>query len=212
MRRKKGNGTDRNRGGATARLQYFLIISTCFLYLVAAGLFSRAVWFFEAQKWNNAVGGDAAETGAGPGSYDIDKSVWHVNVSLSSTPSTTPPFLLFLGKHGYRALTPLQFGNPELNGGGGWGIFNAVFGWQNSATFGSVISYNVYWIFVMGMFASMRFQEVRGRWPWGRKVKAGEREEDVEGSSAREGGGEGSERDEKRVGVVDLRTVGVVGG
>ncbi|KAL5352488.1 high-affinity iron permease [Pseudogymnoascus australis] len=170
------------KGGATARLQYFLIISTCFLYLVAAGLFSRAVWFFEAQKWNNAVGGDAAETGAGPGSYDIDKSVWHVN-----------------------------FGNPGLNGGGGWGIFNAVFGWQNSATYGSVISYNVYWIFVMGMFASMRFQEVRGRWPWGRKVKAGEREEDVEGSSARESGGERSVGEEKRAGVVELRTVGVVG-
>lgn len=82
----KRKETNRNRGGATARLQYFLIISTCFLYLVAAGLFSRAVWFFEAQLWNNAVGGDAAETGAGPGSYDIGKSVWHVNVSFFSSP------------------------------------------------------------------------------------------------------------------------------
>lgn len=57
-----------------------MILSTCLLYLIAAGLFSRAVRFFEAQKWNKAVGGDAAETGAGPGSYDITKSVWHVNV------------------------------------------------------------------------------------------------------------------------------------
>lgn len=56
--------------------------STCLLYLVAAGLFSRAVWAFESQKWNIAVGGDAAETGNGAGSYDIDNSVWHVNVSL----------------------------------------------------------------------------------------------------------------------------------
>jgi high-affinity iron transporter len=48
---------------------------------VAAGLFSRGIWFFEAQTWNNAVGGDAVEVGAGPGSYDIDQSVWHVNVS-----------------------------------------------------------------------------------------------------------------------------------
>jgi high-affinity iron transporter len=61
-------------------MQTFLIISTCFLYLVAAGLFSRAVWFFETQEWNNIVGGDAAELGEGPGSYDIDRSVWHVNV------------------------------------------------------------------------------------------------------------------------------------
>lgn len=32
-------------------------------------------------KWNNILGGDAAEVGSGPGSYDIRKSVWHVNVS-----------------------------------------------------------------------------------------------------------------------------------
>jgi hypothetical protein len=31
--------------------------------------------------WNNVVGSDAAELGNGPGSYDITKSVWHVNVS-----------------------------------------------------------------------------------------------------------------------------------
>lgn len=36
------------------------------------------------QQWNKIVGGDAAETGAGPGSYDIRKSVWHVNVSTSA--------------------------------------------------------------------------------------------------------------------------------
>lgn len=59
----------------------------------------------------------------------------------------------------------MQFGNPELNGGGGWGIFNAVLGWQNSATYGSVISYNLYWVFVMTMFLSMRYHEVKGHWP-----------------------------------------------
>lgn len=30
-----------------ASIQIFLIASTCFLYLVAAGLFSKAVWLFE---------------------------------------------------------------------------------------------------------------------------------------------------------------------
>jgi len=34
-----------------AKMQIFLIVSTCFLYLVAAGLFSKAVWFLE----NNTV-------------------------------------------------------------------------------------------------------------------------------------------------------------
>ncbi|KAJ0166350.1 Plasma membrane iron permease [Colletotrichum tanaceti] len=124
------------KGGSTAKLQVFLVVSTCLLYLVAAGLFSRAVWDFEQQEWNNVVGGDAAELGNGPGSYDIDKSVWHVNCC-----------------------------SPDLNGGGGWGIFNAVLGWTNSATYGSVIAYNVYWIFVIACFFVMRFRENTGRWP-----------------------------------------------
>jgi high-affinity iron transporter len=82
------------------------------------------------------TGGDAAETGSGAGSYDIRRSVWHVNCC-----------------------------NPELNGGGGWGIFNAIFGWQNSATYGSVIGYNVYWIVVIVCFLLMRYKEKKGRWP-----------------------------------------------
>lgn len=122
--------------GSSTSLKFFLIASSCLLYLVAAGLFSRAVWFFEMQKWNTAVGGDAAETGAGPGSYDIAKSVWHVNCC-----------------------------SPYYNGGGGWGVFNAILGWQNSATYGSVISYNIYWIFVMIGFGCMRYHELKGHWP-----------------------------------------------
>ncbi|KAK0889338.1 high-affinity iron permease [Friedmanniomyces endolithicus] len=124
------------RGGNSARLQIFLIFSTCVLYLVAAGLFSKAVWNFEINAWNHAVGGDASETGSGPGSYNIHNSVWHVNCC-----------------------------NPQLNGGGGWGVFNAILGWQNSATYGSVISYNLYWVFIMAGFGSMRYFEKNGHWP-----------------------------------------------
>jgi len=64
-----------NSTGSTSHLQLFLVAATCILYLVAAALFTRAVWFFEQQQWNIAVGGDAAEVGVGPGSYDIDKRV-----------------------------------------------------------------------------------------------------------------------------------------
>ncbi|KAH8677281.1 iron permease FTR1 family protein [Xylariales sp. PMI_506] len=124
------------KGGASAKLQYFLVASTCLLYLVAAGLFSRAVWYLENQQWNNVIGGDAAELGDGAGSYDVDKSVWHVNCC-----------------------------NPEANDGSGWGIFNAILGWTNSATYGSVISYNIYWIFVIAGFFAMRYQEIKGHWP-----------------------------------------------
>lgn len=88
------------------------------------------------------MGGDAAETGNGPGSYDIDKSVWHVNCCQTSGPNA-----------------------------GGWGFFNAILGWTNSATYGSVISYNLYWIAVMIAFIFMCLRETRGRWP-GVKSKA----------------------------------------
>lgn len=144
------------RGGSSAKLQYFLIASTVLLYLVAAGLFSRAVWYFEQQQWNNLVGGDAAEVGVGPGSYDIDNSVWHVNVS----------FLYFNGDSEPMTNIVRQCCSPELNGGeGGWGVFNGILGWTNSATYGSVISYNVYWIFVISAFFAMRYHEVKGHWP-----------------------------------------------
>lgn len=124
-------------GGNKMPIQVFLIISTCFLYLVAAGLFSRGIWNLQQDQWNKITGGDAAENGAGPGSYDIRQSVWHVNCC-----------------------------SPELNGGGGWGIFNALLGWTNSATYGSVIGYNMYWIAVMTMFITLRFKERNGRWPF----------------------------------------------
>ncbi|KAI4122980.1 MAG: hypothetical protein LQ338_005514 [Usnochroma carphineum] len=124
------------KGGNFAPIQIFLIVSTCFLYLVAAGLFSKGVWFLENGAWNKVVGGDAAETGSGPGSYDIRKSMWHVNCC-----------------------------NPYINGGGGWGIFNAILGWQNSATYGSVISYNVFWLVVIFGFVAMGYNEKKGHWP-----------------------------------------------
>ncbi|KAK3297988.1 iron permease FTR1/Fip1/EfeU [Chaetomium fimeti] len=124
------------KGGSTAKLQLFLVISTCLLYLVAAGLFSRAVWAFEQHTWQELIGADAAELGMGPGSYDIDQSVWHVNCC-----------------------------SPTFDGGSGWGFFNAIFGWTNSATYGSVVSYNLYWLCVILSFLIMRYREVKGHWP-----------------------------------------------
>jgi high-affinity iron transporter len=118
-------------------MQIFLIISTCFLYLVAGGLFSRGIWYFQNNTWNKLVGGDTSETGSGAGSYDIRQSVWHVNCC-----------------------------NPEIGGGGGWGIFNALLGWTNSATLGSVIGYNLYWICVMVAYACMMYRERRGHLPY----------------------------------------------
>ncbi|EGW32636.1 plasma membrane iron permease [Spathaspora passalidarum NRRL Y-27907] len=121
--------------GTNASMQIFLIISTCILYLIAAGLFSRGVWSFETNSFNRKTGGDASENGSGPGSYDIAKSVWHVNCC-----------------------------NPEINHG--WDIFNALLGWQNSATYGSVISYNIYWLFMISVILLMLFEERTGHLPF----------------------------------------------
>ncbi|PYH89333.1 high-affinity iron transporter FtrA [Aspergillus ellipticus CBS 707.79] len=68
--------------------------------------------------------------GSGAGSYDIRQSVWHVNCC-----------------------------NPELGSGGGWGIFNALFGWTNSATYGSVLGYNLYWLCIITAYVCMWYNE-----------------------------------------------------
>lgn len=39
-------------------------------------------------------------------------------------------------------------------------------GWQNTGTYGSVIAYNLYWIFVTCGFIAMRFNEQKGHWPF----------------------------------------------
>lgn len=121
--------------GSTMSLQIFLIFSTCILYLIAGGLFSRGIWYFETYVYNQKTGGDASENGSGPGTYDITKSVWHVNCC-----------------------------NPEIDNG--WDVFNALLGWQNSATYGSVISYNIYWLAVILTLALMLYEEKVGHLPF----------------------------------------------
>ena len=59
------------------------------------------------------VGGSAAESGDGPGSYYHRGYVWHLDCC-----------------------------NPETNSGGsGFSILNALVGWNNTATLGSVLAY-----------------------------------------------------------------------
>lgn len=126
------------RSGNTLSVQMFMVISSCFLYLVAAGLLSKGVWNFELQRFIDKCGGmDVSETGHGPGSYDISNSVWHVNCC-----------------------------NGEMQEDGvGWMLFTAVFGWTNSATYGSVIGYNLYWAAIIAMFGSLVYEEKFGFLP-----------------------------------------------
>ncbi len=120
------------RGSAMVHLRYFLIASTCFMYIIAAGLMSKSVWYFENYQFNRLTGGDAAEAGSGPGSYSVNNVVWHVNCC-----------------------------NPEIKDatGGAWSILNAIFGWTNTATVGTVLSYVFYWLFVIAALIFMRYRE-----------------------------------------------------
>lgn len=88
-----------------------MIVMTNLILLIGAGLFSRSVWEFESNAFAQLVGSDVDDTGGdGPGSFDVRNSVWHLDCC-----------------------------NPENNyDNGGWMIFNAIFGWTNSATYGSV--------------------------------------------------------------------------
>ena len=134
-----------NSGGALVKIKYFIVISSCLLYLIAAGLFSRGVWLFEAYSWSKVIGSDADELGNGPGTYDIRKSVWYVSYDQDETDM----------------LRHVNCCNPESTSNGGWGIFNAILGWQNSATVGSVVSYCIYWIVVTLALIWMRVDERR---------------------------------------------------
>jgi high-affinity iron transporter len=122
------------RGGNVLSVHIFLIASTCVLYLLAAGMFSKAVWSLQFHAFAQRVGSDVAEEGDGPGSYDIRETVWHVNCC-----------------------------NPEIDNG--WDVFNALLGWQNTGTYGSVISYNIYWLFIILTVWVLLYQERTGAFP-----------------------------------------------
>lgn len=124
------------KGGNKLSLQYFLTLSTCFLYLVSAGLMSRGVWFLELEQFVRRCDGmDVSETGSGPGSYDIAKSVWHVNCCNGLTD-------------------------------GWWMVLNAIVGWTNSATYGSVLTYIGYWVVVIGWLKIKLIDEKHGYLPF----------------------------------------------
>ncbi|EKM56527.1 uncharacterized protein PHACADRAFT_253706 [Phanerochaete carnosa HHB-10118-sp] len=117
-------------------LTAFLILMTNFILLIGAGLFSRAIGSFQEQAFNTLVGSDVDDVGAagnGPGSYDVRGNVWHLDCC-----------------------------NPENNTDSqGWSIFNAIFGWTNNATIGSVLGYVFYWLAAMVVLAYLKYKEGR---------------------------------------------------
>ncbi|KAF8630302.1 hypothetical protein AX15_003014 [Amanita polypyramis BW_CC] len=115
-------------------LTIFMVVMTNLLLLIGAGLFSKATWSLERNKWRLLLGGNRDDAiGDGPGTYPVQGSVWH-----------------------------LECCNPENKfDDQGWTIFNAILGWTNSATYGSILSYVFYWIAVMAVLVYMKFKEGR---------------------------------------------------
>ncbi|KAI0360409.1 iron permease FTR1 [Trametes cingulata] len=115
-------------------LTIFMVVMTNFLLLIGAGLFSKAVWAFQTNAFNRLLGADVDDAGGdGPGSFDVRGNVWHLDCC-----------------------------NPENNfDNDGWSIFSAIFGWTNSATLGSVLSYVFYWLAVIAVLIGMKFREGR---------------------------------------------------
>ncbi|KAJ4488844.1 Ftr1 protein [Lentinula edodes] len=120
--------------GSRTTLSIFLIAMTNLLLLIGAGLFSRGVWAFQENAFNDLLGADVDDSGGdGPGSFRVQGNIWHLDCC-----------------------------NPEDNlDNSGWSIFNAIFGWTNSATLGSVLSYVFYWLAVIVTLIIMKFQEGR---------------------------------------------------
>ncbi|CAE6492923.1 unnamed protein product [Rhizoctonia solani] len=115
------------------RLSAFLVASTSLLLLIGAGLMSKAVGAFERHRFN--VGGDVAEAGDGPGSFDVVGNIWHLDCC-----------------------------NPENKfDAKGWAVFNAILGWSNNGSIGTVVSYIAYWL--IATFALVRMKHKEGRTP-----------------------------------------------
>ncbi|THH31009.1 hypothetical protein EUX98_g3196 [Antrodiella citrinella] len=125
----------------------FLVVMTNLILLIGAGLFSKAIGDFQENAFNDLLGADVDDTGGdGPGSYDVRGNVWHIDCC-----------------------------NPENNfDGDGWNIFNAIFGWTNSASIGTVLGYVFYWVAAVAVLIYLKFVEGRTKL-LGRESAAGVR-------------------------------------
>ncbi|KAF8911772.1 iron permease FTR1 family-domain-containing protein [Mucidula mucida] len=80
--------------------------------------------------------------GSGPGSYRVQGNVWHLDCC-----------------------------NPEDNlDGMGWSVFNALFGWSNNGSLGTILSYVFYWIAVIAVLIFYKYKE--GRFTFGGKFES----------------------------------------
>ncbi|KAJ8472798.1 hypothetical protein ONZ45_g16527 [Pleurotus djamor] len=129
---------------------------TNFLLLIGAGLFSKAVGAFETHAFNQLLGADVDDAGGdGPGSYRVQGNVWHLDCC-----------------------------NPNnVFDGHGWLIFNALFGWSNNGSIGTILAYVFYWIAVIVALIVMKYKEGRTKL-FGKESDAGKRRRQVREAKA----------------------------
>ncbi|KAK9761537.1 high-affinity iron permease [Basidiobolus ranarum] len=121
------------RGGNIMKFQWFFVASTCVLFLIAAGLFSRAIGFFESHVWANRTNAaNAAADDAGGITFDVRTNVWYLTCC-----------------------------NPENPNEGGWQIFNAILGWNNIASLGTILGYVLYWLAITGYLIYLKARNRR---------------------------------------------------
>ncbi|KAJ3198905.1 high-affinity iron permease [Entophlyctis luteolus] len=51
--------------------------------------------------------------------------------------------------------------NPDDTSAGGWQLFQAILGWTNSPTIGSIVGYIMYWLLIAGVLVWMKLAERR---------------------------------------------------
>lgn len=138
-----------------------------------AGLFTKGVGRLEAYPFERAVGGDLAESGSGPGSYDVRGNVFHFNWFVIF--GCSPPRLCLSDAY-LVSLTPVLChcrGNPEIKTNGWAMVAQAICGWNNNGTVGTVVAYSAYWWTVAASVFLMKWREGRlGDTPWSAARKA----------------------------------------
>lgn len=88
----------------------FVLVSSSLLFLIGAGLFTKGVGRLEAYPFERAVGGDLAESGSGPGSYDVRKMGWSPLYSIIFKRTRRLTLVLLFSS------VPLQPGVPQPGG------------------------------------------------------------------------------------------------
>ncbi|CDZ97265.1 Iron permease FTR1 [Phaffia rhodozyma] len=124
----------RSTSSKNVGMHTFIIFSSCLLFLVGGGLFATGVARLEAYPFERKVGGDLAESGSGPGSYDLRGNVFHFDQDWL---------------------------NPEIKTNGWAMIAQAAVGWNNNGTICSISAYIFWWFLVAAACFVMKAREGR---------------------------------------------------